>query len=111
MKRRWLVRFCLLVGVLVWMCGCTTDDDQAPLYQDEFGDADSGWGAGEGKNFKRGYEDDAYFIELEKSDWFIWAYPGQQFDDVDIEVQAYLASGSSTDGHEQKIDGFGEDRL
>jgi len=74
------------------------DDGQGPLFRDDFDSPRSGWGADQREEFERGYEQDEYFIELHEPSWFVWAYPGEQFDNVSVEVDAYLASGSQ-DGH------------
>lgn len=88
---------CLIIlALLLLSCGCTPDDggDQALLFEDDFEDPLSGWGEDQRDEFERGYERGEYFFELSKPDWFIWAYPGKTFDDVNVEADAYLASGS-----------------
>lgn len=93
------LKSCLRVLALsLLVCSCTRGDDQGPLFQDDFDNPRSGWGAGQREEFERGYEEGEYFIELHKPHWFIWAYPGQQFEDVSVEVDARLASGSQ-DSH------------
>lgn len=90
---------CLVVlALLVLACGCSRRDDQSALFQDDFDNPRSGWGADRRERFERGYEEGEYFIHLVEPSWFAWAYPGKRFDDVSIEVDVYLASGSQ-DGH------------
>ncbi len=90
---------CLVVlGVLLLVCGCTGGDDERPLFQDDFENPRSGWGAEQCEEFERGYEDGEYLFVLYEPNWFAWACPGEQFDDVSVEADVYLASGSQ-DGH------------
>ncbi len=86
---------CLIVLVLsLLICGCTTDDDQGLLFQDDFDSPRSGWGTDQREEFERGYEEGEYFVELHEPNWFAWTHPGMQFDDVSVEMNVYLASGS-----------------
>ncbi len=100
MKRRCRrLKGCLVVlALLLLICGCTMGDDQGPLFQDEFDNPRSGWGTDQREEFKRGYEEGEYLIELHKPNWFAWADPGTQFDDVSVEVDVHLTSGSQ-DSH------------
>ena len=97
-------RSCPLKGCLVMLtlllltCGCGASGGQDSPFRDDFEDSRSGWGADQREKFDRGYRDGEYFIELREPNWFAWTYPGAQFDDVSIEVDAYLSSGSQ-DGH------------
>jgi hypothetical protein len=84
--------------ILLLICGCSAGDNQGDTLEDSFEDSGSGWGTDQRDEFNRGYEDDEYFIELRESNWFAWANPGAQFDDVTVTVDAYLSSGSR-DGH------------
>jgi hypothetical protein len=98
-KRCRRLKGCLIIlALLLLVPGCTTGDDQGPLFQDDFDSRRSGWGTDQREEFERGYEEDGYFIELCEPDWFAWAYPGVQFDDVSVEVTISLVSGSQ-DGH------------
>jgi hypothetical protein len=92
-KRGWLV-----LALLLLICGCTTGDDQGPLFQDDFDGPGSGWGTDQREEFERGYEEGKYFIELHEPNWFAWAHPGVQLDDVSVEVDVHLAAGSPS-GH------------
>jgi len=101
MKRYcWHTKSCVItLALLLLACGCTTqDDDQALLFQDDFENPHSGWGEDEGEKFRRGYEEGEYFVELYEPNWFAWVYPGERFDDVSVEVDVYLSSGSQ-DSH------------
>jgi hypothetical protein len=98
-REGWRLARCLIALVLLaLLCSCTPSDDQGSLFQDDFGDQRSGWGEDQRETFKRGYEDDKYVIELYEPNWFIWANPGEQFDDVSLEVDVRLTSGSQ-DSH------------
>jgi hypothetical protein len=88
------LKICLIALVTLLACGCTKGEDQGVLFQDDFDNLRSGWGADQRDEFERGYEEGEYFIELHKPNWFIWTYPGEQFEDVSVEVEAHLASGS-----------------
>lgn len=88
------LKCCLIAFTLLSLiCSCTRGDEQGSLFQDDFGNRRSGWGADQSEKFERGYEDGAYFILLNEPNWFTWAHPGQQFDDVNVEVDVHLASG------------------
>jgi hypothetical protein len=87
----------VLVGLLL-TCGCSAGNDPSAPFRDNFADPSSGWDTDQGEEFERGYDGGEYFIELSEPNWFTWAYPGKRFDDVIVEVDAYLASGSP-DGH------------
>jgi hypothetical protein len=85
----------LIVLALLWLTsGCTRGADQSSLFQDDFDNPRSGWGAEQRERFERGYERGEYFIQLYEPNWFAWAHPGKQFDDVSVEVDVYLNSGS-----------------
>jgi hypothetical protein len=85
-----------LIGfaLLMLACGCTRHDDQSSLFQDDFDNPRSGWGADRREQFERGYADGLYLFDLYEPHWFAWAHPGQQYDDVSVEVDVSLASGS-----------------
>ncbi|MCP4538139.1 MAG: hypothetical protein GY832_13440 [Chloroflexi bacterium] len=90
---------CLIPFLLFLLIGgCSAGGTQALPLQDDFEDSDSGWGTDQREEFIRGYEGGEYFIELRESNWFAWAYPSVQIDDVNVTTDAYLASGSR-DGH------------
>jgi hypothetical protein len=93
------LKSCLIVLALSLLaCGCGRGDDQSVLFQDNFDNPRSGWGTDQRERFERGYDEGEYFIELKGPRWFAWAHPGRQFDDVSVEVDVYLASGSQ-DSH------------
>ncbi|MDY7075369.1 MAG: hypothetical protein SXV54_00460 [Chloroflexota bacterium] len=101
MKRRCRrLKGCLAVLALLLACGCTSTsgNDQGLPFQDGFEGSDSGWGTDQSEEFRRGYERDEYFIELFEANWFTWAYPGMEFYDVSVEIEAYPVSDSQ-DGH------------
>ena len=85
---------CLIVVILsLLVSGCSAASPKIP-FQDDFEDSSSGWGAEQGDEFNRGYEEGEYFIELYQPNWFAWSYPGGQFDDVSVEADAYLSFGA-----------------
>ena len=84
----------IVLVLLLLACGCTRSDNQGLLFQDEFNNSRSGWGKDQREEFKRGYEGGEDFIELYEPNWFTWAHPGQEFDDVSVEVETHPASGS-----------------
>jgi hypothetical protein len=86
----------LLLSLLIY--GCGMDGDQGSAFQDGFEDPRSGWGTDQRREFDRGYGGGEYFVDLHALTWFAWANPGASFDDVVVEVDAYLASGPS-DSH------------
>jgi hypothetical protein len=91
---------CLIVLILLFLlltCGCARGAESL-LLQDDFDNPRSGWGAEQGERFERGYEEGEYYIQLHEPNWFAWAHPGERFDDVSVEVDVYLASGSQ-DSH------------
>lgn len=89
------LKSCLIVlGILLLTCGCTGGDNQGLLFRDDFDNPRSGWGADQREEFERGYEEGEYFIELYQPNWFTWACPGEQFEDVSVETEAHLSSGS-----------------
>jgi hypothetical protein len=88
----------VVLVLLLLICGCAGSDEQSSLFEDDFGSPSSGWGTDQCEEFERGYDEGEYFIELHKPNWFAWTYPGMQFDDVIVEVDVYLASGSQ-DSH------------
>ena len=93
------LKSCLIISILLLLvCGCSADEGQGTPFRDDFEDSRSGWGAHEDEALSRGYADGEYYIKLDKANWFAWAYPGAQFDDASVEVNAYLSSGSQ-DGH------------
>lgn len=88
--RRWFIKSCsLALALSVLLCGCDQDNSDGPLFQDDFDDSTSGWDADERNEFERGYEEGEYFIELREPNWFAWAFPGQRFDDVSVEVEVF----------------------
>lgn len=88
----------IVLALLLLICGCTGDGEQLSLFEDDFDTPGSGWGAERREEFERGYDGDEYFIALHEPNWFAWAYPGTQFDDVIVEVDVYPTS-DSRDAH------------
>ncbi len=87
----------LVALFLLTVAGCS-GDGEGVLLEDRFGNLDSGWGSESQEAFDRGYQDGEYFIEVYEPNWFVWTHPGGRFDDVVVEAEARLVSGSP-DGH------------
>jgi len=92
-NRRRLTDCLAVLALLVLAGGCVRGGDSEVLLRDDFGNPRSGWGADQREQFERGYDEGEYFIELHAPNWFAWTYPGERFDDVSVETDAYLASG------------------
>jgi hypothetical protein len=86
----------LFLSLLIY--GCSMGGDIGSAFRDGFEDPRSGWGTDQRREFDRGYTGEEYFVDLHAPNWFAWAKPGASFDDVVVEVDAYLASGPS-DSH------------
>lgn len=84
--------------LLLLVCGCSQGDERNVLFRDDFDQPRSGWGTDQRYRFERGYWEGEYFIALLQPNWFTWAYPGQRFADVSVEVDVYLGSGPE-EGH------------
>jgi len=82
----------VLLLTLAAVAGCG-GGDEGPLLADRFANPDSGWGSDSQEAFDRGYQDGEYFIEVYEPNWFVWAHPGERFDDVVMEVEARRVSG------------------
>jgi len=98
-KPGWRLGCCLLtvIALSFLLCGCECGGPGA-LFEDDFEDPSSGWGADQRDGFDRGYDEGVYFFDLRASNWLAWASPGRNFDDVSVEVDARVASGAQ-DGH------------
>jgi hypothetical protein len=83
------------LALLLLICGC---GGQGAAFRDDFEDQRGDWASDQREHFDRGYAEGEYFIELHDPNWFAWSNPGAQFDDVSVEVNAYLSAGSQ-DGH------------
>jgi hypothetical protein len=85
----------LALSLFLWGCTCA---GQGALFEDDFEDEGSGWGADNRDGFDRDYGDGVYYFDLRASNWLAWAHPGRRFGDVSIEVDAHVAS-DARDGH------------
>jgi hypothetical protein len=83
-----------LVAVLLLLAGCTSDEEGL-LLEDRFGNPEENWGVESQSDFDRGYQDGEYFIEVYRSNWLVWAIPGERFTDVDVAVDARRVSASA----------------
>ncbi len=94
----WLLWLLLTPVILLFVCRCNGGASPEALFQDDFDNSNGEWGVGQFDHFERGYDRDEFFVELYTPDWLAWATPGLHFDDVVVEVDAYLATESS-EGH------------
>lgn len=63
------------------------------LFQDDFSKSSSGWDRIQSEDGITDYEDGSYRIFVPDTDTELWANPGLDFSDVQIEVDATLESG------------------
>lgn len=63
------------------------------LYRDDFNNIHSGWDISEDADSKTAYDDGRYRILVKKLNWTIWSYPGADFADTQIEVDATKEGG------------------
>src|SRR5689334_15936736 len=63
------------------------------IYQDRFGDPNSGWGAFDDGAGVAGYTDGAYHVYVKVPNVNVWAHPGMDFDKAQLEVDAMAAGG------------------
>lgn len=88
--KHWLI----ILALLALACGCGGGEALELPFRDNFSDSNSGWGSEQREEFERGYEAGEYFIQLHEPNWFTWTHLDKQIDDVSVEVDGHLASGS-----------------
>ncbi len=66
------------------------------LLQDDFSDPDSGWPTSSSEDSEVGYRNGQYRIDVKSANWETWAYAGEDFDDVIVEVDITKVSGDNT---------------
>jgi hypothetical protein len=90
--------FCLCLA-LVFVAGCQeawNDQDRSILFQDDFSSPESGWDIYEDELGAAGYLDGVYRILADEPHTDFWGNPhGLKFKDVQVEVDALRAAGSS----------------
>ena len=94
-----VIRFLLLAALAV-LTACqssvitdlTVRSGQA-LYRDDFSNPASGWPQAVDVYAAQGYDQGAYIIQIETPQYDRWAVPGQEFRDVQVEVDATRTSG------------------
>ncbi len=70
------------------------------LYEDDFGDADSGWDVFAGDDQTVGYEGGRYVIVINATDWMSWGNAYQWFGDgIVVEVDATKIGGPDDNGY------------
>jgi hypothetical protein len=68
--------------------------DTNVLFSDDFSDTGSGWDRASGDQGYTDYNNGAYEISVDVTQYDLWANPGQYFTDVSVETDATLVSGT-----------------
>lgn len=95
-KRAFVLFFILALPLLACQLSAFPFRDQEPgevLFQDDFSNPDSGWNRVSQQNGETDYADGMYQILVNAPDTDIWARPGLDFNDVQIEVDALKIGG------------------
>ncbi len=66
------------------------------LLQDDFSDPDSGWPSSSSEDSVVGYRNGQYRIDVKSPNWETWAYAGEDFGDVIVEVDITKVRGDDT---------------
>ena len=66
------------------------------LFQDDFSDPQSGWGAYRDADGSGAYQDGSYVFDVINGDFMFWANPDKNFRDVRLEVDAIQQAGPDT---------------
>ncbi|MEE8389206.1 MAG: hypothetical protein V3S14_00200 [Anaerolineae bacterium] len=69
------------------------------LFQDDFGDSNSGWEIGEYEGGDVGYKDGAYFVTSTGMDIMMWGVANRSLDNVIVEVDATQISAGPDDNN------------
>ena len=97
-KLYWVFSFIFIVGAAL-ACQAfpgsrnTTDEPGRLLFQDDFSDPASGWNRIATTQGETDYADGVYRIFINEPNLDIWSFPGQDFNDVRIEVDALKVGG------------------
>jgi hypothetical protein len=82
-RTRWSL---LLLLVILILAGCART---AAPFTDDFSDPASGWGAASHETYVRGYQQGRYLMQIDASQWFVWAAFGRTYQDVEVDVKVY----------------------
>ena len=109
MNKKTLAVF-IMLAAMVLTCACNLlpgggdggEEPSAPLppedvlFQDNFGDSNSGWEVGEYDGGDVGYKDGVYFVTSTEKEIMMWGVANRSFDNIVIEVDATQISAGST---------------
>ena len=90
-RTRWSL---LLLAVILILAGCART---AAPFTDDFSDPASGWGAASHETYVRGYQQGRYLMQIDASQWFVWAASGRAYQDVTVDVK--VRSEGVADNH------------
>jgi hypothetical protein len=87
-RTRWslLLLLATLLLVILILAGCART---AAPFTDDFSDPASGWGAASHETYVRGYQQGRYLIQIDASQWLVWAASGRTYQDVDVDVNIH----------------------
>jgi len=94
-KQRLLAPLGLLVAAALACSPSSVLPGSTSLYKDNFSDSGSGWCASSSSSSSTDYGGGEYVFNVFIPNWFVWCNPGQNFDDVHVEVTAKNTSGQS----------------
>jgi hypothetical protein len=96
---RWIVPLALLFIVsLACQLTSSAKGEERPgkiVFEDGFGDPNSGWNRATTEDGETDYADGTYRILVNRVNMDIWAKPGQDFADVRVEVTAFKVEGGN----------------
>ena len=91
MRSKFLFAFVVLIFSSL---ACSLSRETEVLFEDDFSDEDSGWDIVSDEIGITDYLDGEYRIRVDATQYDIWAYPYQEFSDVDITVEARKEAGT-----------------
>ncbi len=101
MKNKLTLHITIFLALTLTLSSCTWFSKQqttpaAPsvLFSDDFSNPASGWDQTDSDASSAGYSNGAYVIKVNQAQYLVWTHAGQNFTDVDIEVDATLTSGT-----------------
>jgi len=99
MNKRFLWAPLGLLALAALACGSGTSNgngtEAAPaLYRDNFSDEGSGWCVDSDADAALSYDSGQYLFEVNDTEWFVWCNPGENFDDVHLEVSVENSGGT-----------------
>lgn len=92
-KVRTRLSLLLLLATLI-LAGCART---AAPFTDDFSDPASGWGAASHETYVRGYQQGRYLMQIDASQWFVWAASGRTYQDAEVDVK--VRSEGVSDNH------------